>query len=167
MRGIHRWPVVSPHKGVVTREMFPCRDPSMVNNLSGAYHRKHQSYILQVFFAVNPLNQWILHTEGLAIQELPIICWPINVETTFQNAFVFKESFEFGFIFFLKFVPGCLVYNKPVLVEIMAWHRTSHYLNQCWLDLLPYIFVTRSQSLILPLYISVINIICLSDYICD
>ena len=30
VRGIHRWPVNSPHKGPVTRNMFPCDDVIMV-----------------------------------------------------------------------------------------------------------------------------------------
>ena len=29
MRGIHRWPVISPHKGPVTRKMFPFDDVIM------------------------------------------------------------------------------------------------------------------------------------------
>ena len=34
----------------------------------------------------------------------------------------------------LKFVPKSHIYNIPVLVQIMAWHRlgTSHYQNQLW-----------------------------------
>ena len=31
VRGIHRWPVNSPHKGPVTRKMFPFDDVSMIN----------------------------------------------------------------------------------------------------------------------------------------
>ena len=31
VRGIHRWPVYSPHKGPVTRKMFPFDDVIMVN----------------------------------------------------------------------------------------------------------------------------------------
>ena len=32
VRGIHRWPVNSPHKGPVTRKMFPFDDVIMVSN---------------------------------------------------------------------------------------------------------------------------------------
>ena len=35
VRGIHRWPVNSPHKGPVTREMFPYDDVTM--NLISVY----------------------------------------------------------------------------------------------------------------------------------
>ena len=33
MRGIHRWPVNSPHKGPVTRKMFPFDDVNMSSHL--------------------------------------------------------------------------------------------------------------------------------------
>ena len=32
VRGIHPWPVISPHKGPVTRKMFPFDDVIMENN---------------------------------------------------------------------------------------------------------------------------------------
>ena len=35
VRGIHRWPVNSPHKGPVTRKMFPFDDVIMVSIFSG------------------------------------------------------------------------------------------------------------------------------------
>ena len=35
VRGIHRWPVHSPHKGPVTRKMFPFDDVIMVSDFSG------------------------------------------------------------------------------------------------------------------------------------
>ena len=38
VRGIHRWPVNSPHKGPVTRKMFPFDDVSMViKNIDGCH----------------------------------------------------------------------------------------------------------------------------------
>ena len=33
VRGIHRWPVISPHKGPVTRKMLPLRDVIMSNGV--------------------------------------------------------------------------------------------------------------------------------------
>ena len=30
---IHRWPVISPHKGPVTRKMFPFDDVIMINSI--------------------------------------------------------------------------------------------------------------------------------------
>ena len=38
VRGIHRWPVNSPHKSPVTRKMFPFDDVIMVISRSGQIH---------------------------------------------------------------------------------------------------------------------------------
>ena len=37
VRGIHRWPVNSPHKLPVTREMFPSHDVTMIRQVSSQY----------------------------------------------------------------------------------------------------------------------------------
>ena len=39
VRGIHRWPVNSPHKGPVTRKMFPFDDVIMINPLQAVMDR--------------------------------------------------------------------------------------------------------------------------------
>ena len=36
VRGIHRWPVNSPHKWPVTRKMFPCDDTIMIDEVDSA-----------------------------------------------------------------------------------------------------------------------------------
>ena len=45
----------------------------------------------------------------------------------------------------LKFVPRSLIHNKLALVQVMAWHRTSHYLKQCWPSSLTHIIGTRGK----------------------
>ena len=37
VRGIHRWPVNSPHKGPVTRKMFPFDDVIMMKYIGNTY----------------------------------------------------------------------------------------------------------------------------------
>ena len=37
VRGIHRWPVNSPHEGPVTRKMFPFDDVIMINRFHGSH----------------------------------------------------------------------------------------------------------------------------------
>ena len=39
VRGIHRWPVTSPHKGPVTRKMFPFDDVIMAQRASNTQYR--------------------------------------------------------------------------------------------------------------------------------
>ena len=50
VRGIHRWPVNSPHKGPVTREMFPFDDANMYwHSLSGFAYKQP---LFQVWYTV-------------------------------------------------------------------------------------------------------------------
>ena len=44
-RGIHRWPVNSPHKGPVARKMFPFDDVIMKNYAYSTGHSTHQWHI--------------------------------------------------------------------------------------------------------------------------
>ena len=44
LRGIHRWPVTSPHKGPVTREMFPFDDVIMLRRLDAHVTWVHWTY---------------------------------------------------------------------------------------------------------------------------
>ena len=44
VRGIHRWPVNSPHKGPVTPKMFPFDDVIMVDKISGLEDWKSGSF---------------------------------------------------------------------------------------------------------------------------
>ena len=43
VRGIHRWPVNSPHKWPVTRKMFPFDDVIMACTVCGVLHQKQVS----------------------------------------------------------------------------------------------------------------------------
>ena len=45
LREIHRWPVISPHKGPVTRKMFPFDDV----NMSTTFHPTKFDEILHVY----------------------------------------------------------------------------------------------------------------------
>ena len=43
VRGIHRWPVTSPHKGPVTRKMFPFDDVIMIVRVPDIVHTSRKS----------------------------------------------------------------------------------------------------------------------------
>ena len=46
----------------------------------------------------------------------------------------------------LKYVPKGLIYNSPILVDIMAWHRKiKKPLNQWWPGLVTHLCVSRPQ----------------------
>ena len=55
VRGIHRWPVNSPHKGPVTRKMFPFDDVIMCQSESFQCSQGHQfiSDYISMFFMAN------------------------------------------------------------------------------------------------------------------
>ena len=52
VRGIHRWPVNSPHKGPVTRKMFPFDDVIMLTHYVWCHNMETLSTLL-VFYAKN------------------------------------------------------------------------------------------------------------------
>ena len=79
VRGIHRWPVNSPHKWPVTREMFPFDD-----------------VILVLCSHVVTLD----HIEYWGLNNMVTI-----VRTTFSNAFL-ERKFSFMMYVLLNFVPN-------------------------------------------------------------
>ena len=50
VRGIHRWPVNSPHKGPVTRKVFPF-DDDIIENIFAVWHRRELTMNL-------PMHTW-------------------------------------------------------------------------------------------------------------
>ena len=106
VRGIHRWPVNSPHKGSVTRQLSPFDD---------------------VFMASNPTPP--------ATHHLCTSCAYVNTLRPIQNGRHFADD-VFKYIFLnenvwilikisLKFVPKDPIDNIPALVQIMAWRRAG------------------------------------------
>ena len=53
-------------------------------------------------------------------------------DDTFKRIFL-NEDVRISIKISLKFVPKGPINNNPALVQIMAWRRSSHYLNQWWL----------------------------------
>ena len=52
VRGIHRWPANYPHKGPVTRKIFPCDDVIMLNQITGNWNPVSTTNIPM------PLTKW-------------------------------------------------------------------------------------------------------------
>ena len=70
VRGIHRWPVVSPHKGPVTRKTFPFDDVIMEYSLGCSVYAIPQNRFYQMYFhQSSPLDIWfdILHFATLSL----------------------------------------------------------------------------------------------------
>ena len=86
----------------------------------------------------------ICASEPPVVQLMVVACSALSIISSLpkQNGRhftddAFKRIF-FNEIFFikisLKFVPGGPVNKISALVQLIAWRRSSHYLNQCWLD---------------------------------
>ena len=135
VRGIHRWPVDHPHKGPLTRKMFPFDDVIMEKVRRNRAHitRCTASYVAKI-------NQ-ILYKQCRAAMVMQIEFCFINILRLRQNGRhfadgAFKRNFlneivrisklKFFFFFFeisLKFVPKGPIKNMSALVQIIAWSR--------------------------------------------
>ena len=138
--GNHRWPVDSPHKGPVTRKLFPFDDVIMIpcywchqNNLSWIVPLLGTKYELYFF----PRNIWIRHIMVSSIlatyclDKSPRIVHAVNTLRASKMAAVFADNI-YKCIFLTenvlislnisrKFVLEIPINNIPALVQIMAW----------------------------------------------
>ena len=51
VRGIHRWPVNSPHKGPVTRKMLPLDDVTIGHHVESSIDIEYHFYAKKLFYA--------------------------------------------------------------------------------------------------------------------
>ena len=58
--GIHRWPVNSPHKGPVTRKMFPFDDVIMINSIHPTMFHRWITEDIPWYDFTNPKNPYII-----------------------------------------------------------------------------------------------------------
>ena len=75
VRGIHRWPVNSPHKWPITRKMFPFDDVIMCTVAANSLY-SHERIVLVLTYP--PLDKMAAYSQ-----------------TTFLNAFSWMKMFEF------------------------------------------------------------------------
>ena len=77
MRGIHRWPVNSPHKGPVTRKMFPFDDVIMIaitpqQSRMGPPHAKcHNSFLIKKHMYISGTTNYFQVEIWLEYWKLP------------------------------------------------------------------------------------------------
>ena len=69
-RGIHRWPANSPHKGRVTRKMFPLDDVIMLSNILGKrdsrFRTRHSGSNINSILANSIIvKAWTLHHDDV------------------------------------------------------------------------------------------------------
>ena len=147
MRGIHRGPVNSPHKGPVTRKMIPFDDVIM-----------RLKTVLEIDICSHCWIQFIKHHHvnfALALTIFGLLCnverqvWtklfintpvltPDGAEMkrlTFSNVFSSMKMVLFQLKFPLSLFPRV---QLPIFQHwfrgLGVYQATSHYMNQLWLD---------------------------------
>ena len=118
VRGIHRWPMDSPHRGPIMRKVFPFNDIIM------SLH--HYAVLLQSA----ELPQLELHLQWTQQPTSHFSSLPPLDKMATSLADIFKCIFLNGndripIRISMRFVPRSPIDNKPVLVQVMAWRRTG------------------------------------------
>ena len=117
VRGIHRGPVNSPHKGPVTRKMFPVDDIIMKTNWPFA----------DDISKYNLLNEKFLHFQ--ADTKWPLFCR--HLQTHFCMKIVVFFCFVCMIQISLQFVPIYPLNTMPALALMMACRRSG---NKPWYE---------------------------------
>ena len=149
VRGIHRWPVNSPHKGPVTWKMFPFDDVIMIVALSPGPQCINNWW--------NTTSVCVIAGQGPSAVQDHEIEVSVNSLRPRQNGRhftdnIFKciflnENLRISLKIWLKFVPWIQINNIPALVQIMAWRRSGDkpLSEPTMVSLLAHICVTRPQ----------------------
>ena len=95
VRGIHRWPVNSPHKGPVTRKMFPFDDVTMACSgwhlpplvwggiKSTCYPKKASQLCWNIYMSIGSVVVEItIRKQYISISHAIVLWWPVSISTT-------------------------------------------------------------------------------------
>ena len=114
-RGIHRWPVNSPHKGPVTRKMFPFDDVIMV--IRENFSRRHLHVI---YFPSNSLCYHFIPQSDVA-------------EFTVSSCMKYIKYHSVNYLFSLKKHIGIGNIFRSLVADIHWVPIVRHVVNQCHL----------------------------------
>ena len=143
MRGIHRWPVNSPHKGPVTRQMFPFDDVIM-RNINADY-----TVILYVS-QTNDIRTYMSGSTSCVIWHYLVICQcGYTVQIKFHLISHEKWDSKFYTTWLGSWKCGCrgtyLCYQFPNMAS--DWLAVIRLANQGWLVSTSFtIYIYRSHS---------------------
>ena len=109
VRGIHRWPVNSPHKGPVTRKMSPFNDVILICAWTDSWRR--------CGFETLQRSLWRQYNE-------------------FENRDLLLHATDYvnEHLWNFRWLPQDTFDDMSVSVQVMVWchQATGHYLSQCW-----------------------------------
>ena len=161
VRGIQRWPVISPHKGPVTRKMFPLDDVTMIWQVSPqlSYGDTCQIWTwfdeFDIYFCntINFYNEEIYERSfsnphkgcSLIIWLFPLMCcsyfslqlhWQVPGEFSAQKASNAENVFiwwrHHDKLSIWKRTPVC--WNEVTVIQVMFWNRiVPKLLPESWL----------------------------------
>ena len=115
VRGIHRGPVNSPHKGPVTRKMFPFDD--VIMTAASYWYGKMWHNVLYVHILNNSISCLYWNTETwtkwstFCRQYLEIVCIVVN------------DIIEIVIEMSMKFISDGSIYDNSSLVQVMGSPR--------------------------------------------
>ena len=111
VRGIHRWPVNSPHKGPVTRKMLPFDETSPCVTWP---------FGVSAWDLIVARRRTRIRFMGLDYQLIPRHFADGIFRCIFMN-----EKFCIVIPISIEFVPKGSIDNKSILIQVMAWRRTG------------------------------------------
>ena len=144
VRGIHRWPVNSPHKRPVTRKNFHLMTSSCCCVTKCMQKRIFNPQVLTLKYSGRIMSlpwllvPWLLAQWCCGLWRINMCTHHLNSSSPGQNGRHFADDLfrctcifvnEKNFILIkisFKFVHKGLFSNNPALVQIMAWRRTSN-----------------------------------------
>ena len=140
VRGTHRSPVNSTHKGPVTRKMFPFDDVIMVVRSWGCCNIKYlfetdlKPKSREILFPYNSFSSYPIRSFRRT-QQYP--CRALCRTWKSNGSDVIDKRYNVGFKF-NSLWPSDTIWRQrsgSILDKVMACCLTapSHYLNQCWL----------------------------------
>ena len=118
VRGIHRWPMDSPHWGPIMRKVFPFNDIIMSLHHYAVLLQSAEHPQLELHF------QWKQQPTSHFNSPPPLDKMAASLADIFKCIFL-NGNDRIPIRISMRFVPRSSIDNKPVFVQVMAWRRTG------------------------------------------
>ena len=124
VRGIYRWLVNSPHKGPVTRKMFPFDDVIMVLTSHDSYQERHIRMFVSKWFKLSSLMKNFLFPLGI-----PYTKWQIGAHSTIWTHVLTRSLGSFSWTYWAPLQTALL--NAFSWIDIIIFSLKCHW--RLWL----------------------------------
>ena len=124
VRGNNRWPANSPHKGSVTRKIFPFYDVIMLwNTVHRLWHRNHNKYIKYISNSIPRKLKWSMLGRTNKILSFGF-CWNTRSYLPYSSSLKLCKRFEICWRF-------CSLVPVDFIVNFRGTLLTLGQLNDC------------------------------------